>query len=57
MEITAWLCRRGIYLLDVQDCMRKRVRGKPQQFTAISNQIARVDMDIDTCIDTCIGQF
>jgi hypothetical protein len=50
MEITAWLCRRGIYLLDVQDCMRKRVRGKPPQFTVISNQIARVDMDIDTGI-------
>jgi hypothetical protein len=40
----------GNYLLDVQDRMRKRVRGKPQQFTIVSNQTAHVDMNIDTGI-------
>jgi len=28
--------------------MRKRVRGKPQQFVVASNQTVRVDMEIDT---------
>jgi hypothetical protein len=41
----------GDYILDVQGRAPKgHVRAKPQQFTVISNQIARVDMDIDTGI-------
>jgi hypothetical protein len=32
----------GNYVLDVQD----RVRGQPQPFTVLSNQIARVDMNV-----------
>jgi hypothetical protein len=39
----------GDYILDVQGRPPKgHVRAKPQRFTVISNQIARVDMDIDT---------
>jgi hypothetical protein len=39
----------GEYLLDVQRRQPKgHVRAKPQRFTVASNQIARVDMDIDT---------
>jgi len=40
----------GDYVLDVQDRTRKHVRGAPQPFTVVSNQIARVDMNIDTGI-------
>jgi hypothetical protein len=41
----------GDYILDVQGRQpRGHVRAKPQRFTVISNQIARVDMDIDTGI-------
>ena len=36
----------GNYVLDVQDRARKRVRTGPQPFTVVSNQIARVDMNI-----------
>jgi hypothetical protein len=39
----------GDYILDVQGRPPKgHVRAKPQPFTVTSNQIARVDMDIDT---------
>jgi hypothetical protein len=39
----------GDYFLDVQGRPPKgHVRAKPQPFTVTSNQIARVDMDIDT---------
>jgi hypothetical protein len=39
----------GNYILDVQGRPPKgHVRAKPQPFTIASNQIARVDMDIDT---------
>jgi hypothetical protein len=41
----------GDYILDVQGRQPKgHVRAKPQRFTVTSNQIARVDMDIDTGI-------
>jgi hypothetical protein len=41
----------GDYILDVQGRMPKgHVRAKPQRFTIISNQVADVDMDIDTGI-------
>jgi hypothetical protein len=41
----------GDYILDVRGRQPKgHVRAKPQQFTVISSQIARVDMDIDTGI-------
>jgi hypothetical protein len=41
----------GDYILDVQGRQPKgHVRAKPQRFTVISNQTARVDMDIDTGI-------
>jgi hypothetical protein len=41
----------GNYILDVQGRPPKgHVRAKPQPFTIASNQIARVDMDIDTGI-------
>jgi hypothetical protein len=41
----------GDYILDVHGRMPKgHVRAKPQRFTVISKQIARVDMDIDTGI-------
>jgi hypothetical protein len=41
----------GDYILDVQGRPPKgHVRAKPQPFTVTSNQIARVDMDIDTGI-------
>jgi hypothetical protein len=41
----------GDYILDVQGRPPKgHVRAKPQPFAVTSNQIARVDMDIDTGI-------
>jgi hypothetical protein len=41
----------GDYILDAQGRPPKgHVRAKPQPFTIISNQIAHVDMDIDTGI-------
>jgi hypothetical protein len=41
----------GDYILDVQGRPPKgHLRAKPQPFTIASNQIARVDMDIDTGI-------
>jgi hypothetical protein len=41
----------GDYILDVQGGPPKgHVRAKPKTFTVTSNQIARVDMDIDTGI-------
>jgi hypothetical protein len=41
----------GDYILDVQGRQPKgHVRAKPQRFTVVSNQTARVDMDIDTGI-------
>jgi hypothetical protein len=40
----------GNYVLDVQDRRHKHVRATPQQFTVVSNQTVRVDMDIDTGI-------
>jgi hypothetical protein len=36
----------GNYVLDVQDRVRKRVRGQPQPFTVVSDQIVRVDMNL-----------
>jgi hypothetical protein len=36
----------GNYVLDVQERVRKRVRTSPQPFTVVSNQIARVDMNV-----------
>src|SRR4029077_5993737 len=36
----------GNYILDVQDRVRKRVRTRPQPFTVVSNQTARVDMNV-----------
>ena len=38
----------GDYVLDVQGRSPGHVRAKPQQFTIVSNQTVRVDMDIDT---------
>ena len=39
----------GDYILDVQGRPPKgHVRANPQRFKVVSNQIARVDMDIDT---------
>jgi hypothetical protein len=41
----------GDYILDVKGRVpRGRVRAKPQHFTVVSNQVVRVDMDIDTGI-------
>jgi hypothetical protein len=41
----------GDYILDVQGRSPKgHVRAKPQRFTIASNQVARVDMDIDPSI-------
>ena len=41
----------GDYILDVQGRQPKgHVRAKPQRFKVISNQTARVDMDVDTGI-------
>jgi hypothetical protein len=41
----------GDYILDVQGRQPKgHIRANPQPFTVISNQIARVDMDIDAGI-------
>jgi hypothetical protein len=40
----------GDYVLDVQGRAPGRVRAKPQPFTVVSNQIVRVDMDIDAGI-------
>ena len=36
----------GNYLLDVQDRVRKQLRGQPQSFTVLANQIVHVDMNI-----------
>jgi len=38
----------GDYVLDVQGRAPGHVRAKPQQFTVVSKQTVRVDMDIDT---------
>jgi hypothetical protein len=38
----------GDYVLDVQGRARGHVRAKSHQFTVVSNQTVRVDMDIDT---------
>src|SRR5439155_13610214 len=38
----------GDYVLDVQGGARGHVRAKPQQFTVVSNQTVRVDINIDT---------
>jgi hypothetical protein len=41
----------GDYILDVQARPPKgHVRAKPQQFTVLSNQTVRVDMDVDSGI-------
>jgi hypothetical protein len=40
----------GAYVFAVQDRATKRVRGKRQPFTVVSNQTVRVDMDIGTGI-------
>lgn len=40
----------GNYVLDVQGRALGLVRAKPQRFTVVSNQIVRVDMDVDTGI-------
>lgn len=40
----------GVYVLDVQDRVRKHVRAKPQEFEVVSNQTVHVDMDMDTGI-------
>jgi hypothetical protein len=37
----------GDYILDVQGRGKGHVRAKPQRFTVVSKQTARVDMDID----------
>lgn len=37
----------GDYILDVQGRMRGRARATPKPFTVVSNQIVRVNMDID----------
>jgi hypothetical protein len=36
----------GAYILAVQDRTTKRVRGKRQPFTIVSNQTVRVDMNV-----------
>jgi hypothetical protein len=38
----------GIYVLDVQDRIRKHVRATPRSFTVVSNQTVHVNMEIDT---------
>ena len=38
----------GNCVLDVQGRAPGHLRAKPQQFTVVSNQTVRVDMDIDT---------
>jgi hypothetical protein len=38
----------GNYVLDVQRRAPGHLRAKPRRFTVVSNQIVRVDMDIDT---------
>jgi hypothetical protein len=40
----------GDYVLDVQGRARGHVRAKPKQFTVVSNQTIRVDLNIDTGI-------
>jgi len=40
----------GVYVLDVQDRVRKHVRAKPQEFEVVSNQTVHVDIDMDTGI-------
>jgi hypothetical protein len=38
----------GDYVLDVKRRAQGHVRAKPQRFTVVSNQIVRVDVNIDT---------
>jgi hypothetical protein len=38
----------GEYVMDVEKRAKGHVRAKPRRFTVVSNQTARVDMDIDT---------
>jgi len=38
----------GVYVLDVQDRIRKHVRATPRSFTVVSNQTVQVNMEIDT---------
>jgi hypothetical protein len=38
----------GDYVLDAQNRRRRHLRAKPQPFTIVANQTARVDMAIDT---------
>ena len=38
----------GEYILDLQGRRRGGVRAEPQPFTVVSNQTARIDMNIDT---------
>lgn len=38
----------GDYVLDVQGRVGGHVRAKPQQFTVVSNETIRVDLNIDT---------
>lgn len=40
----------GDYVLDVQGRAPGHLRATPQLFTVVSNQIVRIDMDIDTGI-------
>ena len=40
----------GDYILDVLGAESRPARVKPQPFTVVSNQLVRVDMDIDTGI-------
>ncbi|HVI83062.1 MAG TPA: hypothetical protein VM717_10020 [Chthoniobacterales bacterium] len=42
--------RMGDYVLNTQGPESRHVRAKPQHFTIVSNQTARMDMDIDTGI-------
>jgi len=37
----------GDYILDVEGREHSHIRAKPQPFTIVSNQTARVDMDVD----------
>jgi hypothetical protein len=39
---------RGAYVLDVQDRVAKHIHAKPQSFTVVSNQTARIDFIIFT---------
>ena len=40
----------GLYVLDVQDRVRKHIRAKPKEFEVVSNRTVRVDMEMDTGI-------